>query len=291
MALRPALRQAAAVLVLGALVVASRGLLEPVASRPPRYRDPAWLPSGRVLRAAALGQRLLLADLYWLRTVQYVGETVMLRTGRWEALYPLAEIVTDLDPRFGYAYQVAGSNLAGLAHRYREADAVLQKGMRNVPDRWSLPFILAVNKFLYEDKFDEAAVYARRAAEVGRRPHLALLAANLSLLADREDEYRAAASFLEESIGQADTPEIRLQLRQRLAKVRTYEVLSRVEKAVAAFRMRFIRAPFVLEELVFHGFLPAIPADPAGGVLQYDPVSATVRSSALGVRSPFRSDR
>jgi hypothetical protein len=68
-------------------------------------------------------------------------------------------------------------------------------------------------------------------------------------------------------------------------------VLSRVEKAIAAFRMRFLRAPIVLEELVFHGLLPAIPADPAGGVLQYDPLSATVRSSALGVRTPFRVER
>jgi enoyl-CoA hydratase/carnithine racemase len=280
-----------AVVLLAAGTATIRFSLESEANQIGRIRNPAWLPDGKALRLASFGQRLTLADLYWLRLVQYVGERAITEDTHWEALFPLADLVTDLDPRYGYAYQVAGSDLSGLAGRVEESDRILQKGMRNVPDRWSLPFLLAVNKFLYEGKFDEAAFYARRAAEVGGRPHLALLAANLSLVADREDEYRTAASFLEESIRQAETPDLRLQLKQRLAKVRTYETLSRVEKAIAAFRTRFIRAPFALEELVFHGFLAALPADPAGGVLQYDPLSATVRSSALGARSPFRGDR
>jgi tetratricopeptide (TPR) repeat protein len=284
--LRPVLLLATVAALAGA-AAAGRAALEPAASDSGRIRDPAWLPDGRLLRLVSLGQRLALADLYWLRLVQYVGETVLARQARWDALYPLANIVTDLDPRHGYAYQVAGSNLSGLAHRYAESDAILQKGMRNVPDRWTLPFYYGFNKYFYEDDFAEAAIHVRRAAELGKRPHLALLAANLSLLTDRGEEYRAAIGFLEESIRQAD-PDLRAQLEQRLVKVRTYETLSEVEKALAAFQAREGRRPSRLRELVERGFLPAPPQDPSGGRIEYDPASGEVRSSAVGPRAPLR---
>ncbi len=160
------MRRAALPLALAAalagLTAAARLALEPDASRAPPIRNPAFLPSGRAARVTAFGQRLLVSDLYWLRTVQYMGETAMAGVKRWEALLPLADLVTDLDPRYGYAYQVAGSNLSGLAGRYAEADRILEKGLRNVPERWSLPFVLAVNKFLYEGDFAGGAAYARR---------------------------------------------------------------------------------------------------------------------------------
>lgn len=284
------LGRATAVLLLAAASVTARLALEPEAGEVGRVRNPAWLPNGLQLRAVSMGQRLLLADLYWLKLVQYVGETVMAKEDRWEALFPLAEVVTDLDPRYGYAYQVTGSNLSGLAHRYAEADRILDKGMRNVPDRWSLPFVRAVNKFLYEGKFAEAAVYARRAAEVGRRPHLALLAANLLLLADDDAQYRSAAAFLRESIAQADTPELRAELEGRLVKVETYQAISQVERAVRSFRERRVRRPFSVDELVLGGFLAAPPRDPSGGRIVYDPVEGEARSTELGPRRPLKPD-
>jgi len=275
--------------LLATAAVSSRMALEPEALASGRIRNPAWLPSGKLLRIASLGQRLLLSDYYWLKLVQYVGETMLAKQQRWEALYPLADIVTDLDPRHGYAYQVAGSNLSGLAQRYQEADRILQKGIRNLPDRWQLYFVAAVNKFYFEGDFAEAARYARLAADVGKRPHLALLASNLSLAADTEGEYRAAEAFVQEAVQQAETPELREQLERRLAKVRTYRVLSEVEKAIAAYQQRQGRRPFTLLALVGEGLLPALPADPSGGEIVYDPATGEVKSSVLGPRKPVRN--
>lgn len=283
--------RAAGTIALLALSVAgaasARRALEPVAVDAGRIRDPTWLPRGQFIRLASFGQRLTLADLYWLRTVMYIGEATIAPERGWAALLPLGEIVTDLDPRYGYAYQVVGSNLSGLAHRVGESDRILEKGMRNVPDRWSLPFLYAFNKFFYEGDFATAAAYAQRAAEVGKRPQLTLLAANLALVANSDDQYRSALSILEISIQQAETPELREQLRQRVVKVRTYQTLSRLEHVIEAFRIHDIRAPLCLDELVWRGFLPEIPRDPSGGILQYDAWSATVSSSVLGARSPI----
>jgi tetratricopeptide (TPR) repeat protein len=266
---------------------ASRANLEPEALAVGQVRDPTWLPDGQALRVASMGQRQLLASAYWLKTVQYMGD-VGLGGGDWRALYPLADITTDLDPRFGYVYQVAGSNLAGLAHRYDEADRILLKGMQNVPDRWSLPWTHAVNKFLYQRDFATAAEYARRAAEIGKRPHLALLAANLSLVADDDSEYAAAEAVLDVAIAQAAVPELRAELEQRRVKVRTFQALSRVERALAELQRRTGRRPMLLLDLLAAGVLPEIPLDPSGGTLAYDPLTGKVRSTVLGERAPLQ---
>jgi hypothetical protein len=279
-----------AFLALLAITASARRALEPEASAVGAVRDPAWLPSGTVLRTVSCGQRLILADLYWLKAVQYVGETVIAKVQRWDALHPLAEIVTDLDPRFGYAYQVTGSNLAGLAHRYGEADRILSKGMRNLPERWALPFVMATNKFLFEQSYAEAAEYARRAAEVGKRPYLALLAANLSALANTDDEYRAAIAFLDQMLGETNTAELKDELRERRTRIRTFQELAALERAIEAHRARAGRLPERLGELVPLE-LPVLPADPSGGHFVYDPVAGTVRSSVLGPRTPLRAPR
>jgi hypothetical protein len=281
-------RAIAVVAVLSAATMAlARVTLEPEASHAGRLRNPAWLPSGRSARLASFGHRLLVADFFWLKLVQYVGETVMAKEDRWQALYPLADLVTDLDPRHGYAYQVAGSNLAGLAHRYGEADRILTKGIENLPDRWQLYWMQSVNKFLFEGDYAEGAAYARKAAEVGKKPHLALLASNLSLVADTDDEYRAATAVLQESLKLADQPEMREQLERRLIKVQTYLALSQIERAMEAFRKVHGRLPSWLGELP-GAFSGQVPLDPSGGRFVYDPITGQVRSSVLGKREPLR---
>lgn len=274
-----------------AVTAATRVSLEPEAAAQGRMRDPSWLPSGQAVRTTSFGQRLLLSDFYWLKTVMYMGESTLAPERGWAALHALGDIVTDLDPRFGFAYQVVGSNLSGIAGDVQKSNRILEKGMRNVPDRWTLPFLYAFNKYFYEEDYAVAARYARRAAEVGQRPHLALLAANLGLVANTPEQYASAIEFLELSLQQAANPELREELQGRLLKVRTYRELARCEQAVAAFRARAGRPPFSLQEVADAGLLPSVPSDPSGGRIVYDLASGIVRSTTLGAREPIRAHK
>jgi len=80
------------------------GLVSGLAARP---YDVRYVPRSDSVRVAALGHRTLVSDLYWLQAVQYVGEPKAEQRG-WDKLYPLIDLVTDLDPRHGYAFQTAG---------------------------------------------------------------------------------------------------------------------------------------------------------------------------------------
>jgi tetratricopeptide (TPR) repeat protein len=99
-----------------------------------------------VLRPAVLGFHPLVADLYWLRAVQYVGQHLE-TDGRFPHLPALVGLVTDLDPHFVDAYILGGLFLS-TAGQYPEAVAVYEKGIRYNPHRWELPYDLGRLYFL-----------------------------------------------------------------------------------------------------------------------------------------------
>jgi hypothetical protein len=74
---------------------------------------------------------------------------------------------------------------------------------------------------------------------------------------------------------------------ERLVRAYTDRTLAAVERAVGAFRLRHGRPPDSLEALVADRLLPAVPADPAGGRIEYDPKSGLPRSTVLGERQPI----
>src|SRR5207244_148830 len=107
-----------------------------------RAQEEALYLTGKQLRRLSPGFEDLMADLYWLRTVQYYGFQRIWGGQRYDLLFPLADIVTTLDPRLEIAYHYgaiflcearpagAGDPQAGIA--------LLEKGVRNNPGNWRL---------------------------------------------------------------------------------------------------------------------------------------------------------
>ena len=117
--------------------------------------------SSRASRRSATAT--FVSDLYWLATVQYIGDPMADKRG-WEKLYPLADLVTDLDPRHGYAYQTAGIVLSA-AGRFDESDRILVKGMERGPPYWTFPFYLSFNAWFYRGDYAEGARWAEPRGE------------------------------------------------------------------------------------------------------------------------------
>ncbi len=152
-----------------ALFAAAAGVAHRIRVAGERPYDVAFVPSAVGLRWLSLGHPTLAANLTWLRAVQYVGEKRADERG-WDKLRPLVEVVTNLDPRHGYAYQV-GANMLSSAGRVGDANAILEKGIRAVPDRYILPFHRAVNTFyLYEGDHRLAGRYFELAARTPGAP-------------------------------------------------------------------------------------------------------------------------
>ena len=64
-----------------------------------------YWPSGKVLKALSLGHYGLIADIYWMRAVQYYGGKRLQNAKQFELLEPFIDIATTLDPQLLHAYR------------------------------------------------------------------------------------------------------------------------------------------------------------------------------------------
>src|SRR5260221_10983081 len=111
-----------------------------------------YLPSGKTVKRLSLGYHSLLADIYWTRAVQYFGGRHGQST-RYDLLYPLLDIATDLDPQLIEAYQ-SGSVLLSPpvpegAGQGDKTVTLLEKGIRENPTYWRFYFFFCFVFFLY----------------------------------------------------------------------------------------------------------------------------------------------
>jgi len=244
-----------------------------------RPYDVGIVPKASTLRWLSLGHPTLAANMLWLKAVQYIGDPRANQRG-WEKLYPLTDVVTDLDPRHGYAYQVAGTLLSPFGH-VAESNAILEKGTRALPDRYILPYLRAFNAFYYDDDWITAGRFAEISARSpGAPPHVRQNVLAYYVKGQRAD---AAVAFLQQSLAEARDPETRKAVEGQLLQAMLERDAVRVDEAVEKWRNRYVIGPLFLQQLVGEKLLPAIPADPHGGELYVDE-EGRVRSTA----NPYR---
>src|SRR5262249_17682375 len=144
-----------------------------------------YLPSGKTLQRLSLGYSNLLADIYWTRAVQYFGGKQLQRSKRYDLLYPLLDITTDLDPHLIPAYQSGSIFLSQGppwgAGQPDKAAALMEKGIRANPEYWRLYFTLGF--IHYQDRHDPRAAQQafEKGSEVpGALPWMKVMAARMA---------------------------------------------------------------------------------------------------------------
>jgi tetratricopeptide (TPR) repeat protein len=239
--------------------------------------DVGSLPDGKLLRVLSLGFERLVADLFWLRTVYYIGDPESDAVG-YPAADRLAELVTDIDPYFTTAYVLMNSVLSTLRDTPDDAIALLEKGLRYDDSYWRLHFLQGFNYFFGRNDYQRAADHLRQATQRGGPPYLPLLVARLYAGAGSPD---TAIAFIEARIQEAETPKVREDLERRLRDLLIVRDLERINEAIERFRKDHADAPRDVHSLVREGYLPAEPLDPEGNrygirdgraetVLEYD---------------------
>jgi hypothetical protein len=276
---RRSLTHAAVAVALGA---AAMGVAHRIRVAQDRPYDIQFVPTAASLRWASLGHPTLAANLNWLRTVQYVGDERADERG-WDKLRPMIELVTDLDPRHGYAYQV-GANFLSSVGRIDDSNAILEKGTLAVPNRYILPFHRAVNAFLYEADHALAGRYFEIAARTPGAPeHLREYVIAQYV---RGDDAGAAVAFLQRLEAEASDDDSRRSIHAQIVRVSLERIAEQLEREVERYRLRVGIAPVALAQLVYEGLIPDVPADPFGGTLYLDG-DGRVRSSV----NPRRFDK
>jgi tetratricopeptide (TPR) repeat protein len=268
---------AVAVTLLVASGLLSRRLVAQVQARP---FDVEHVPHGAFARAVAFGQRGLLSDVYWLATVQYIGEPRADHRG-WEKLHPLVDLVTDLDPRHGYAYQTAGIVLSSVG-RLDESNAILEKGLAKGPPFWTFPYYLAFNHWFYLGDYATAARYAEIAA---RTPGASANVSHLAVsLASKGGTPQDAVDLLQQLRHEVKDEATAARLDEQLKLAILERDAQALERAVANWESRTGLPLGSLDQLVVGGVVSTIPPDPFGGRYVWNAKERKVHSTA----NPFR---
>ncbi len=227
------------------------------------------LPNGKALRTLALGFERLVADLFWIRTVYYVGDE---RSA--VANYPdaerLAQLVTDIDPYFSSVYVLMHSVLGGLRMDPDAAIRLLKKGTQ-YSDYWRIYFLLGFDYFMEKEDYVEGARWIEEAAKRGGPAYLPLLAARLYA---HGGDPETAMVFLKTRLEQEEHPEIRKDLEARLLDLWITRDLASIDRAIAAYQRERGAVPNDVEALVIAGFLAGEPHDPGGNPYRIEAGSA-----------------
>lgn len=121
----------------GAWVLAQTAWVRVPHPRP--LEELSYYPSGKAVQAAALGHAESAADLAWIRAIQYYGEHRH-TDNRFTRMAHVFDILTTLAPHFVPAYVFGAFSLAQEGQDFREAEALMDKGLAANPRSGELAF-------------------------------------------------------------------------------------------------------------------------------------------------------
>jgi hypothetical protein len=283
----------AGVVIVLALMLASAGILRARELRVPLAASSSrWLyvRSPAIGRLLAMNYSAVIADSYWLRTIQHFGgdRITHRRETPFELLYPLLDLTTSLDPNFSLAYRFGAIFLSepppGGPGRPDMAMTLLEKGLRASPNRWQYAHDLGfVN--LWNDNPREAAMWFRRAGAMPGAPNwLEPVAATMMMAGG---DRAAARSWLLEMRRTATEEWIRKIAERRLGQLMALDQIDQLEAMVPAFQAKMHRDPTGWPDFQAAGLLTGLPADPSGAPYVYFPASGRVRLHPESALAPL----
>lgn len=242
-----------------------------------RAEQLAYLPKGEYLKLAVLGYRQIVADLIWLQAVQHIGAKRDTQLG-YTWTYHAVDVLTDLDPTFVPPYQATGLFLGVLVGRQEEGLAILDKGIRHNPSIWQLPFLAGYVSYYELCNPVAGGKYLRIAAAVPGSPaYLPQLAARMTV---ESGDPAAALEFLDRFSRNVSDERVREALLQRMKEIVQEKDLRFLEESISRYRAKYGQLPAKIEDLMLHGIVQQLPADPLGGEYEVDAFSGVVRATS-----------
>ena len=251
---------------------------------PADYDDSDLTMNGSRLKGFALGFEGLMADWYWMRSLQYIGGKLIKSNAEFvniddlsnlnpRLLYPMLQNATDLDPHFIAAYSYGAVVMPAIDKE--KAIEIAQKGIANNPTEWRLYQYLG---YIYWKigRYDLAADTYERGSEIaGAPPFMRLMAASMKT----EGGSRSTArEIFRQMLADSDDPMVKLTAERRLKELDSLDEREAIDKALADFRERTGRCASTLAEIAPSLLQVKLPAgnefmvDRAGNLI--DPTEA-----------------
>jgi hypothetical protein len=261
-----------------------------------------YVKSGRTLRRASLGFEGLLADVYWLRTIQYFGDkaqrvkgTVNVgNVGNWglTLLEPMLNVTTELDPGYVAAYRFGALFLPDISPQ--GAIGFVQRGIRDNPGDWRLYQDLG---YIYwkQGRFKEASEAYEQGSRVAGAP--GWMKTMAAVMLSQGGERETARTMFQRIYESSDDAKVKGIALARLQSMQSEDEIAFLNRLAASWREQRGACPSSLADLLrslpqasLNKFSQAglrlsktyEPLDPHGFAYSYDAANCT---ASLGQES------
>lgn len=212
--------------------------------------------NGSRLKGFVFGMEGLIADWYWMRSLQYIGDKLIkspdetiniddLRSLNPRLLYPYLDNATDLDPHFIAAYSYGAIVLPAIDPA--KAIAIAQKGIAHNPNEWRLYQHLG---YIYWrlGRYPEAAETFQNGSNIpGAAQFMRLMAASMKT----EGGSRSTArQIYHEMLAGSDDPQVRSTAENRLKELDSLDDRDAIDNALNEFKAANGRCPNNFSEVV-----------------------------------------
>ena len=205
---------------------------------PQAYEDADLTLEGKRLKGYALGTEGLLADWYWMKSLQYVGDKIIrvdlanvnledLTSLNPRLLYPYLDNATDLDPKFMAAYSYGASILPAIDPA--KAVLLIEKGIKNNPGEWRLYHNLGYIHWRLKD-YEKAGQIYRQGSEIeGAAPFMKLMAASMQNQGGSRD---TARSMYNQMLNEAQDEQTKSNAEFRLKELNSLDERDAIRSAL-----------------------------------------------------------
>ncbi len=245
-----------------------------------------FLPNGTLIHYLALDHRGLMADLWWIRSLIYVRQHFW-GDRKFIFLNHLYQIITDLDPHFLTAYTYGGIFLALIADKPNLAIELLEKGLKNNPNAWELPYDMGLYAYKRMNDPERAAQYYQIASQIPGSPDL--LKGNVAMLLTRAGQRELALKKWQDMYDTATDESIRSMARFNINQTLMEEHMDLIEEAVAKYKTTTGSFPPDLDTLVREGYLVETPPDPFGSYYFLDHRTEKVKNAYIAREELIRN--
>jgi tetratricopeptide (TPR) repeat protein len=242
-----------------------------------------FFTSPKLVKRMALGYDGLLADIYWMRAIQYYGRRgeAAKRKVRYKNLSALLDITTTLDPYIPDIYR-SGSSFLGEpepigAGQPKEAIKLIDKGIQSIPQDWRLFFDKGFIYYIYLNDFKSAGDAWLSATKLpGAPPWLkSLAAASYS----KGGAMEIAIYLWQRQYKESTRADIKENARNYLISIQVAKDLWSLEILLEKYHAKNSVFPSNLHELVRNRTHTYNLADPLGTPYQYDSAAGSVQLS------------
>lgn len=208
-------------------------------SLPEGFEDEDLIISAARLKGVTPGFDGLIADWYWMRSLQYIGDKLLrakedmriddLGDANPRLLYPLLDSATDLDPHFLAPYTYGAMVLPTL--NPQEAVALLEKGIANNPSQWRLYQHLGFIHWKLGEFERAAEMYDRGSAVEGAAPFMKLMAARMRTEGGSRETARA---IYEDIYNSTENRDVMKLAELRLLQLKALDEIDLIQQALGS---------------------------------------------------------